>query len=121
MFFAEDERVKKLFDEVAADRAEGWTSEVNLAEFYYKTCEKFGREVAELRHTSIRHSKISVLAIDKRLTRVAAGLKCIHKGKLSLADAYTVAAAKVLGATLITTDSRLAELRLIQTRLLDIP
>jgi len=121
LYFAEDERVKKLFNEVAADRAEGWTCETNLAEFYYKTCEKFGREVAELRHTSIRHSKISVLVIDKRLTRIAGNLKCTHKGKISLADAYTVATAKTLGATLITTDSRLAELKLQQTKLLDIP
>lgn len=113
--------MKKLLDEVAADRSEGWITEVNLAEFYYKTCEKFGREVAELRHTSIRHSKISVLVIDKRLTHVAGNLKCIHKGKISLADAYTVAATKILGATLITTDSRLTELKLKQTKLLDIP
>jgi len=110
-----------MFDEVATGRADGCTCETNMAEFYYKTCEKLGREVAEVRHTSIRHSKMSILATEGRLTRIAGGLKCIHKGKISLADAYIVAVAKTLGGTLVTTDSRLAELRLVQTRLLQIP
>jgi predicted nucleic acid-binding protein len=110
-----------MFDEVAAGRVEGYTCETNIAEFYYKTCEKFGREVAEVRHTSIRHSKMSILATDERLTRIAGGLKCVHRGKLSLADAYIVAVAKMLGGTLVTTDPRLPELKLVQTRLLQVP
>ncbi len=110
-----------MLDEIAVGNVEGYTCEVNLAEFYYKTCEKLGREVAELRHTSIRHSKISVLALDERLTRIAGGLKCIHRGKLSLADAYISAVTKALGGTLVTTDSRLVELRLVKTHLLQVP
>ncbi|MCQ5362922.1 MAG: type II toxin-antitoxin system VapC family toxin [Candidatus Verstraetearchaeota archaeon] len=121
LYFAEDKQVKEMFDEVIAGRAEGYTCETNIAEFYYKTCEKLGREVAEVRHTSIRHSKMSILAVDERLTRVAGGLKCIHRSKISLADAYIVAAAKMLGGTLVTTDPQLAELKLVQTRLLSIP
>jgi predicted nucleic acid-binding protein len=100
---------------------EGYTCETNIAEFYNKTCERLGREAAEARHTSIRHSKIVVLAVDSRLTHVAGKLKCTERGKVSLADAYVVAAAKMLGGTLITTDQRLSELRLVQTRLLQIP
>ncbi len=119
LYFAGDSRVKEMFHEVMSGKIEGYTSEVNIAEFYYKTCEKFGREVAELRHTSIRHSEISILTIDEKLTRIAGGLKCIHKGRLSLADAYIVAVGKMIGGTLITTDPRIVELKLIQTRLLD--
>jgi predicted nucleic acid-binding protein len=100
---------------------EGYTCEVNIAEFYYKTCEKLGREVAEVRHASIRHSEISILSIDERLTRVAGVLKCTHKGKLSLADAYIVAVAKALGGILVTTDSRIVGLKLVQANLLQIP
>jgi len=110
-----------MFDEVAAGRVEGYTCEINMAEFYYKTCEKLGREVAEVRHTSIRHSRLSILATDERLTRIAGGLKCIHRGKLSLADAYIVAVAKMLGGILVTTDPRLVELKTVQTRLIKIP
>jgi len=110
-----------MFDEVTSGRVEGYTCETNIAEFYYKTCEKLGREVAEVRHTSIRHSKMLTLATDEHLTRIAGGLKCIHRGKLSLADAYIVAVAKMLGGTLVTTDPRLVELKLVQTKLLQIP
>jgi len=110
-----------MLDEVLAGRVEGYTCETNMAEFYYKTCERLGREVAEVRHTSIRHSKMSILATDERLTRIAGGLKCIHRGKLSLADAYIVAVAKMLGGTLVTTDPRLLEIKVAQTRLLKIP
>ncbi|MEM2873412.1 MAG: type II toxin-antitoxin system VapC family toxin [Nitrososphaerales archaeon] len=121
LYFAEDDQVKEMFNEVLSGRVEGYTCETNMAEFYYKTCEKLGREVAEVRHTSIRHSKMSILATDERLTRIAGGLKCIHRGKLSLVDAYIVAAAKMLGGTLVTTDPRLLEIKLVQTRLLKIP
>jgi len=110
-----------MFDDIAAERAEGFTCETNIAEFYYKACERLGREVAEVRHVSIRHSKLTVLATDERLTRVAGGLKCIYRGKLSLADAYVLAVAKTLGGTLVTTDPQLLEIKLVQTRLLEIP
>ena len=110
-----------MLDEVTTGRAEGYTCETNIAEFYYKTCEKLGREVAEVRYTSIRHSRISILAADERLTRVAGGLRCTHRGKLSLADAYIVAVAKMLRGTLVTTDPRLMKLELVQTRIFQVP
>jgi predicted nucleic acid-binding protein len=121
LYFAEDRRVKDMLDSVAAGTAEGYTCDTNLAELYYKTCEKFGREVTDLRYTSLRNSTITILATDERLTRTAGGLKCTHKGKLALADAYIVAAAQRLGGTLITTDHLIDELKLVETRLLQIP
>jgi predicted nucleic acid-binding protein len=104
-----------------AGKAEGYTCEINIVELYYKTCEKLGREAAEVRNASIGHSKISILPLDERLTHTAGSLKCIHRGKLSLADAYILAATKMLGGTLITTDSRLTELKIVQAKLIEIP
>ncbi|MGB9760165.1 MAG: PIN domain-containing protein [Thermoproteota archaeon] len=121
LYFAEDKRVKDFFDEITAGKAEGYTCELNIAELYYKTCEKLGREVAEVRCASIRHSKILTLPIDEQLTHDAGGLKCIHGGNLSLVDAYILAVAKRLKGTLITTDFRLAELKVVQTELLQVP
>jgi len=121
LYFAGDNRIKELFDHITTGKAEAYTSEVNIAEFYYKTCEKFGREVADIRNLSIRHSKINILGIDGKLTRIAGSIKCAYRDKISLADAYTLAATKVLGGTLITTDHQLAELKLVQTKLLQIP
>lgn len=110
-----------MLDEVATEKAEGFTCEINIAELYYKTCEKFGRDVAEVRQLSIRHSKISILPINESLTRVAGRLKCTYKGKLSLVDAYILAAAKIFGGTLVTTDPRLKELKIVPTKVIKIP
>ncbi|MBO3803744.1 MAG: PIN domain-containing protein [Candidatus Brockarchaeota archaeon] len=121
LYFAEDNRVRDFFNEVIKDKAEGYTCEINVAELYYKTCEKLGREAAEVRNASVRNSKISILPLDERLTHTAGSLKCTHRDKLSLVDAYVLAATKVLRGTLITTDSRLVEPKIVQAKLIQIP
>uniref|UniRef100_A0A7C1GP81 Type II toxin-antitoxin system VapC family toxin n=1 Tax=Thermofilum adornatum TaxID=1365176 RepID=A0A7C1GP81_9CREN len=121
LYFAGDKQVEVLFNEINADRAEGYTSELNLAELYYKMCAKFGRKDAEVRITSFRFSKILTLPIDDQLTREAGYLKCTYGDSISLVDAYILALAKRLKGTLITTDYRLAKLKLVQTRLIQIP
>jgi predicted nucleic acid-binding protein len=110
-----------MLDKVAAGKVDGFTCETNIAELYYKNCEKFGRNVAEIRQQSIRHSRISVLPIDERLTRIAGSLKCTYRGKLSMVDAYILAVGKMLNGTLVTTDPRLKELKILPTELLSIP
>jgi predicted nucleic acid-binding protein len=65
-----------------AGKAEGYTCEINISELCYKTCEKLGKEAAEVRNASIRHSKITILPLDERLTHAAGGLKCMYRGKL---------------------------------------
>ena len=121
LYFGEDLRVKKLLDEIRHGRATGSTCETNLAELYYKTCEKLGRETARIRYLSIRRAGLSVVAPDESLSRLAGELKCEHRGKLSLVDAYVVAVAIADRSTLITSDSRISELSLVSTRLLESP
>lgn len=96
LYFAEDTRVKDLINGISAGTDEGYTCDTSLAELYYKTCEAFGREVADLRYTSLRNSSITIAATDERLTRMAGVLKCAHRGKLALADAYIIAVAQRL-------------------------
>jgi predicted nucleic acid-binding protein len=43
LYFAEDDRAKGFFNEVIGDKAEGYTCEINIAELYYKTCERARR------------------------------------------------------------------------------
>jgi len=66
-------------------------------------------------------TKILTLPIDEQLTRDAGSLKCAYESNLSLVDAYIIAIARRLKGTLVTTDSRLAELKVVQTKLLQIP
>lgn len=95
--------------------------DVSLAELYYKTCEVFGVEVADLRYTSIRNSGITPVGTDERLTRDAGGVKCQHRGKISLADAYVIATAKRVRGTLVTTDHAIKDLRIVDTKLIEVP
>jgi len=90
-----------------------------MAELYYKTCEKLGRETARIRYLSIRRSGLTVFAPNETLSRCAGELKCKHRGKLSLVDAYVLAVAAEERSTLITSDPRLSEIRLVPTRLIE--
>ena len=119
LYFGEDLRAKKLIDEVESGRVGGSTCESNLAELYYKTCEKMGRETARIRYLSIRRSKVTVFAPNESLSREAGELKCKHRGKLSLVDAYVLALAKEQGSMLITSDPRISEMALVPTRLIE--
>jgi len=119
LYFGEDLRVKKLLDETRHGKAAGSTCEPNLAELYCKTCEKLGRETARIRYLSVRRSGLSVVAPSESLSRLAGELKCKHRGKLSLVDAYILAVAIGERSTLITSDSKISELGLVPTRLME--
>lgn len=119
LYFGEDLRVKKLLDEVWNGKAEGSTCEPNLAELYYKTCEKLGRETARIRYLSVRRCGLTVYAPNETLSRSAGELKCKHRGKLSLVDAYVLALAMEERSTLMTSDPRISEMALVPTRLIE--
>lgn len=121
LYLAEDKQVREMFTLVRSGSVDGYTCETNLAEFYYKTCEKFGRQVADIRHTSIRESGLIIVPPDERLTHIAGELKCAYRGRISLADAYTIAVAKVYRGELVTTDPQIAELKITPTKLIKIP
>jgi len=112
-------RAKALIEDVRRGKSAGSTCETNLAELYYKTCEKMGRETARIRYLSIRRSKLTIFAPDETLSRSAGELKCKHRGKLSLVDAYVLALAQEQRSTLITSDPRISELALVPTRLIE--
>jgi predicted nucleic acid-binding protein len=110
LIFAGNINVKKIVNEIASGKAEPLVCEVNLAEFYAKTCEKKGKEIAELHHLRIRYQpKMTVITPDEELTRKAGWLKCKYRDKVSLADCYAAATSSINKSILITTDKNLAE------------
>lgn len=121
LYFAGDRRVTDLFESIRRGFATGHTVELNLAEFYYKTCEKLGRDTALLRYTSLRHGPLSVASPDQTLTRMAGDLKCSHESQLSLADAYVIALARQVRGQLYTTDPRVAGLKVVPTHYVELP
>jgi predicted nucleic acid-binding protein len=111
LHFIGDERVKPYFDEVAQGKAQAFISDVNLAEYYYKTCEKLGKDIANLRYHQVRESDVESVATDEELTWKAGEKKCKYRGRLSLADCFSLALSELKNATLLTTDSELAKIK----------
>lgn len=108
LILAGDNNVKRFVEEIASGRAEPIACEVNLAEFYAKTCEKKGKQVADIHYVRIRYQpNLTIIAPNEELTKNAAWLKCKHRGKVSMADCYAAAAASMEKAMLVTTDIEL--------------
>ena len=107
LFFADDERLRTSVDKIHGERAEGLLSSVTIAEFYYKTCQTLGRDVATLRSRQISE-RMQVMEADLELS-LSAGLEKCRNNRLSLADSYALALTKRVGGILLTTDSELAK------------
>lgn len=118
LYFAGNSEAKEVFSKIMSGKTEGYTCETNVAELYYKTCERLGRETAAIRQASIRNSGLSIIPLDQRLTILAGDLKCRYKSVLSLVDAFLLAAAKMLRATVVTTDSSLKDLSIVDVELI---
>jgi predicted nucleic acid-binding protein len=106
LHFAGDSRLREFFDQISEENSTGLVSEVNLAEYFYKTCQKLGKETADSRYHMLRASKLLIVN-DEQLTRLAGLEKCRQRLDLSLADCFALALAKRESATLLTTDTEL--------------
>jgi predicted nucleic acid-binding protein len=109
LFYSGMSSVKPYFDRVFNKRASGFVSEVNLAEFYYKTIEKFGLDTAEVWYLQIRQSNLKIIAPDIEITRKAGLWKSKNKG-ISLADCFALATLQENAQVLLTTDAALTEI-----------
>jgi predicted nucleic acid-binding protein len=115
LHFAGDTRVKVYFDQIDSDKAVGLVAGVNLAECYYKTCQKQGKQTADSRYFMLQTSKLKIVN-GGLLTRLAGLEKCRQKLDISLADAYALALATIEKGTLLTTDSELAKSTDVQVK-----
>jgi len=115
LYLIDDERVRPYFKEINEGRAKAFICDINLAEYYYKTCEKLGREIADVRYNQIR-VLMNPVSTNQDLTREAGKIKCKYRDKLSLADCFALALSKIKGAILLTTDSDLAEIKEVKVK-----
>jgi predicted nucleic acid-binding protein len=119
LFFSGDARVRPFFDDVETNKRNGYVTSVNLAEFYYKTCETLGEDVAKLRYYQCREL-LEILETDSELSLSAGREKCHRAGNLSLVDCFALAAARSFNATLLTTDPELAKIKDIEAKLFSV-
>ena len=105
---------KPYFDRILSGRATGFLSEVNLAEFYYKTAQVRGLDTSETWYQQVRQAGFQIIAPDESVTREAAIWK-VHRNDLSLADCFALATLKRFADVLLTTDSVLARVKGIRS------
>jgi len=107
LFYAADERLRSLVDAIHRGRDQGLISSVTLAEFYYKTCQNLGRDVATLWSRQLSE-RMQVVGADLEVS-LSAGLEKCRNNALSLADSYALALTRQVKGVLLTTDSELAK------------
>jgi predicted nucleic acid-binding protein len=106
--FFEDEpaadEVEKLLGQAAADRHKLLLSVVNWGEIYYNTMREVSQEAAEQKASEIAALPIDIIAVsdDLELARQAAIYKATHK--MSYADCFAAALAKLKNCELLTGD-----------------
>lgn len=94
----------------------GHLSGVNLAEFYYKACQKAGRQTADAWYYQAVESGLRLATATEELSRLAGREKC-SRPLLSVADCFALALAKFENALLLTTDGELAKVKDVRTKL----
>ena len=94
--------VANILKEALTDKAEIFMSVINWGEIYYIVLREQGKEVAELYLKTINRYPIKIVDVDKSLTLEAANVKAFNK--MSYANAFAVALAKIQKAKLVTGD-----------------
>jgi predicted nucleic acid-binding protein len=119
LHFMGDPRVEEYFSGIDDERVSGYMSSVNVAEFYYKTCQKIGRQTADARYYQIKGTRLQIVH-DDDLTRNAGLEKCRQPLSLSLADCFALALAKNEKALLLTTDKELSKVKEIDVKFFEV-
>ncbi len=103
------EQVEKLLTQAAADRHKLLLSVVNWGEIYYNTMREVSQEAAEQKAREIATLPIDIVGVsdDLTLARQAAVFKAAHK--MSYADCFAAALAKLKSAELLTGDPEFKE------------
>ncbi len=115
LHFIDEPHVEEYFSGIDDERISGYISSVNLAEFYYKTCQKIGRQIADTRYYQIKRTRLQIIH-NTDLTRYAGLEKCRQPLSLSLADCFALALAKSEKALLLTTDRELSKVKEVEVK-----
>ena len=107
LMYADGERLRSEVEKIQSGAAEGLVSAVTLAEFYYKTCQTLGKDVAALRSQEVAQ-RMQVAYAGEEISK-AAGLEKCRNNRLSLADSFVLALARARKGVILTTDSELAK------------
>jgi predicted nucleic acid-binding protein len=96
------EAVEKILEQAAAEKHKLLISVINWGEVYYNTAREVSEAAAEQKLREIAAMPIEVVGVDQHLARLAAHYKATCK--MSYADCFGAALAKVKNAEFVTGD-----------------
>ena len=109
--FFEDEPaaevVEKILEDAATEKHKLLMSVVNWGEIYYNTMREVSREAADQKLKEIAAMPIEIVDADPHLTKQAAIYKATKK--MSYADCFGAALAKIRNAEFVTGDTEFKE------------
>ena len=117
LFFSGNQTIKKIFNQIKNETIKAFTLELNLCENFYKTCEKLGKETAQIRIISLRNSKIKILELNDQLTIRSGIFKCKYPQILSLVDAYIGGCADLNNLIIYSTDPGLKDIKEVKNKI----
>ena len=95
-------RVRAVLRAARLDRAEVFLSTINLGELVYITERERGLVQAQIVLNAVEQLPVQILEATRERVLAAAHIKATHA--ISYADAFVVAAAREMGATILTGD-----------------
>jgi predicted nucleic acid-binding protein len=99
-FYSKDEKMLQK-TKAERNRRERYVSAIVIHEIYRLALTREGREIANLRKTTIEQ-EFKTIPVDSEIAKISAELR--QKYKLSMGDSMIAATATSLGATCITDD-----------------
>ena len=113
LHYSGNKEAKPYFDRILSNKAIGFVSEVNLAEFYYKTGQQKGLDTAETWYLQVRQAGFQLVSPNETITRRAAIWK-VKRNDISLADCFALATLEEFAQILLTTDPVSSHLKVIK-------
>ena len=114
LLYDRDPRLRQIVENLDSHSSDGMLSSVTLAEFFYKTCQRLGRDTASLWSRQVSE-RMTVATAGAELSK-AAGLEKCRNSQLSIADAFALALARSVHGTLLTSDSELSRQKDVNVR-----
>lgn len=110
LYFADNPEVKTYMKKIVSGEMQGLVPRLILAEFFYKTWQKLGKEVAQIRLVALRQAPIFEEPIAESDVFEIGMLKVKHS-RLSLADCVLIQLAKKINATILTTEKEITTIK----------
>ena len=103
LYFADHSEAKALMKEIEGNQATGYVPQLVLVEFFYKTMEKLGKQIAEYQLTLMKDSKNKIIGFkENHISEI--GLLKFKNRTLSIVDCVIGILSKQYRTRIITTD-----------------